>query len=168
MLIDNTYFQGSGLFNVPNIDRENPVEEGNYNQLTAFIKVYEPEICRRVIGKTLYDALITGLAAASPEQRWIDLRDKLIDSVNLKSPISNYVWFRMWQQGQRQSTTAGDVTLNSPGMTVDGNIQLSCLVWNEMAQMFADFKDWFILHESDYVEWTGELGSFDRLNIYGI
>lgn len=168
MLIDNTYFQGSGLFNVPNIDRGNPVEEGNYNQLTAFIKVYEPEICRRVIGKALYDALITGLAAASPEQRWIDLRDKLIDSVNLKSPVANYVWFRMWQQGQRQSTVAGDVTLNSPGMTVDGNIQLSCLVWNEMVQMFSDFTDWFILNESDYVEWTGELGSFDRLNIYGI
>ena len=65
MLIDNTYFQGSGLFNVPNIDRENPVEEGNYNQLTAFINVYEPEICRRVIGKTLYDALITDEIAAA-------------------------------------------------------------------------------------------------------
>lgn len=169
MLIDTTYFSGSGLFSVPNIDVSNPVEEGSYNQLTAFIRIYEPELCRDLFGKTFYDAFIAGLAVTpTPETRWTTLEAKLLDKINLCSPIANYVWCKLWQQSHRAATANGDVILSASGMQVDGNLELFTQVYNQMVTQLNDFTEWFVDNDATYPEWEGEFKIFAKINIFGI
>lgn len=169
MLIDNTYFGGTGLVNIPNVDPNIVTNEGNYAELMAYVKAYEPEICDLLIGETLYNALLAGLAETTPETRWTDLAAKLRDSVNLTSPIANYVWFKIWDKSHVQQTESGDIKL--PGAESSFNNNLAIQIWNQMVKWAVDFQTWFIQNESNYVEWDGQYYVFttqDRINNFGI
>lgn len=54
-------------YNIPNL-------EGN-NAFLPYVEEHEEEILISLLGKSLYDAFVAGLAEEYPEERWINLRD---------------------------------------------------------------------------------------------
>jgi len=155
-LIDISYFNGTGLFTVSNVDANIVTQEGNYSRLIACIKSYERELMYKLIGKTLYDALIVGLAVTpTPETRWTALANQLRNATELLSPIANYIYTRQWQREQRQHTESGDVVLSGTGLINDANIPEICQIWNQMVDWLIEFQNWFFQNESTYTEWDG-------------
>ena len=68
-LIDKTYFVADLL--IPNIATETDVSD----LMDLYIARYQKKILVDLLGQDLYLAFETGLAATSPEQKWLDLRD---------------------------------------------------------------------------------------------
>ncbi|HNX89501.1 MAG TPA: hypothetical protein PKH58_10490 [Paludibacteraceae bacterium] len=173
MLIDYTYFGGTGLFCVANVDPAIITNEGNYTKLVAFINAFEPEICEMLMTKALYDALIVGLAVTpTPEQRWIDLAAQLRNATAKTSPIANYVYFKLWSQSFQQSTQGGDVVITGSNLEPSANKEKAALIWNQAVRQFEDFQEWLSDHLDDYPEWDGEdvyyLNCDDKINVLGI
>lgn len=91
--------------------------------LNLHISRYEPRFFGELLGLDLYNAFKAGLAVvspATPEQRWIDLRDGkqyvdpagkqvvfegLGNSTTKVSPAANYIYY--WYQRGKASTTTG-------------------------------------------------------------
>lgn len=169
MLIDTSYFTGAGLFTVSNIDANIVTQEGNYYSLNACIKSFERELMYKLIGKTLYDAMIAGLAVTpTPEARWTTLAGQLRNSTELLSPIANYIYVRQWQREQRQHTESGDVVLSGNGLVNDTNLSDICQIWNQMVDWLIEFQTWFFQNESNYIEWDGTAyfwTKYDYMNI---
>lgn len=171
-LINTSYFDGTGLFTVSNVDPNIITQEGNYSRLVACIKGFERELMYKLIGKTLYDALVTGLAVTpTPETRWTTLAGQLRNSTELTSPIANFIYVRQWQREQRKHTESGDVVLSGTGLINDANTPEICQIWNQMVDWLVEFQTWFFQNESNYVEWDGTAYIWtknDYLNIIGI
>lgn len=171
-LITTSYFEGTGLFTVPNVDSNITTQEGNYTRLVACIKGFERELMYKLIGKTLYDSLIAGLAVTpTPEARWTTLADQLRNSTDLTSPIANFIYIRQWQMEQRQHTESGDVVLSGVGLTNDTNLEEICQINNQMVDWLIEFQTWFFQNESYYTEWDGTAYIWtknDYMNILGI
>lgn len=169
-LISTSYFDGTGLFTVSNVDQNITTNEGNYTRLIACIKGFERELMYKTIGKTLYDALIVGLTG-TPESKWTTLAAQLRNSTELLSPIANYIYVRQWQREQRQHTESGDVVLSGNGLINDANLPEICQIWNQMVNWLIDFQTWFFQNESNYTEWDGTAYIWtknDYMNILGI
>ena len=169
-LITTSYFDGTGLFTVSNVDPNITTQEGNYTRLVACIKGFERELMYKLIGKTLYDALIAGLSAQT-ETRWTTLAGQLRNSTELLSPIANYIYVRQWQREQRQHTESGDVVLSGTGIVNDTNLPDICQIWNQMVDWLVEFQDWFFQNESNYPEWDGTAyiwTKHDYMNILSI
>lgn len=66
--INASYFVGN--INIPNA-ADAPIS----SRITWFINKYEPEFLRLALGYELYAAFVAGIAAESPDQLWLDLRD---------------------------------------------------------------------------------------------
>ena len=156
MLVDYTYFQGKGIFYIPNIDPAFETGVGNYDQLNAFINTIEPEIMNKVIGKTLYDLLIAGLAVTTPDAKWTALKAKLVDATKKTSPIANYIYFRIAQTQQATRTDKGDVVMTGGNIAVTGNHQLLTSINNQMVDWIIEFQDWFNENLATYPEYDGE------------
>ena len=103
-LIDDSYFKGD--INVP--VSSNTTLAGPLNQA---ITDYEEEYLKRLLGYTLYAEFIAGLAADSPAQKWLDLRNGVEFSFDFNgntitnkwngfvnsdkiSPIAYYVYYK--------------------------------------------------------------------------
>lgn len=153
MLVNYTYFL-IGLCKVPGVTSGNtPTDEGNRAELESLISIYEPQIMDVVFGKTLYDAMIAGLAVESPESRWTILRDKLVNSTAKTSPIANYIAIKHSQLYQQISTRSGDKSIAPQGMVNEGNVVKIVELNNNMVYGFYDFIVWFLQNSDDYPEW---------------
>jgi len=75
-LIDSSYFV-TGEYEIANIVGAAEVVTTNVAKLTTFITKYEPEYIQALLGITLYDEFIAGLAVTpTPEAKWTDLKNK--------------------------------------------------------------------------------------------
>lgn len=171
MLINYTYFT-KGLTKISGISSQlNAANEAGRVELDAMILIYEPELMYKVIGQPLYDALIAGLAESSPLTKWVTLQGKLIDAATLRSPIANYVYFKIWQQSQKISTKSGDKVVSESGLIPDPDNQKAVALNNTMVDMLSTFEQWFVENSDDYSEWDGTLYHWtksDYINIYGL
>lgn len=153
MLINYTYFL-NGLCKVPGVTSGNtPTDEGNRAELESLIYIYEPQIMDVVFGKTLYDAMIAGLAVDLPESRWTTLKNKLVNSTAKTSPIANYIAIKYFQLSQQISTRSGDKSIAPQGMVNEGNVVKIVELNNNMVDWFNDFLLWFLKNSDDYPEW---------------
>jgi len=171
MLINYTYFQ-KGLTKISGIKSTNQAaDEGQRVELNAMIDIYEPELMYIVFGKPLYDAMITGLAQTNPLAKWTTLRDKLIDSTTLRSPIANYVYFKIWQQTQKISTKSGDKVVSDIGLVASPDMNKAVAINNTMVDLLSTFEQWFDDNTAAYTEWDGTLyhwSTFDYINIHDL
>ena len=91
-LIDSTYFLTGGVA-IPNLSGVGSVPTAVAENLNWYISTYEPKYLSLVLGETLYNAFIAGLAENPIASRWAALRDKLINSTDKTSMITGYVYF---------------------------------------------------------------------------
>ena len=91
-LLDSTYFLTGGVA-IPNLQGVGPATVATVENLNWYIATYEPKYLRLVLGETLYNAFIAGLAVVPIASKWTALRDKLRNATDKTSMITGYVYF---------------------------------------------------------------------------
>jgi len=162
-LIDRTYFIGE--INIPNTNQ--PAVQENIDYL---IKKREPELLTQLFGYEMYKAFTTGLAAPTPEQRWLDLRDGVdyTDTDGLsrrwmglvtkeaadpkQSLIANYVYYWFTRKEATQSSGVGEVVTKTENSKRVSPISKQVRAWNEMVNWIWELYDYLEAKEADYPE----------------
>jgi len=156
MLIDRTYFVGE--INIPNVD-----QSAIGSLVDLFIQKYEPAFLQAALGYDLYKAFTAGIASATPEQKWKDLRDGveytdqqgnltkwkgLITADPKESLIANNIYYWYSRNAHTQSTSMGEVksstenaNMVSPGLKMTRAFNATYEWLCEMAQYLDARKD---------------------------
>jgi hypothetical protein len=155
MLIDRTYFDGDLILTVSEPSQRAAVD--------AAIATYEDEFLRKLLGPSLYDAFIAGLASGTGTpfssqfsnqfgtgtvaQRWQWIRDGHtytyggrsytwpgLKNSKKQSPIANYTYWHYVKKNSRPTTQFGP----SKGKVENATVVSPALelkdVWNEMVE----------------------------------
>jgi hypothetical protein len=184
-LIDASYFIGE--INIPSTGAQDVAQ-----RLGLFIEQYEPQLLRDVLGYPLYKAFAAGLAAGSPDQRWVDLRDgkeypdysgytqrwdgiliKKSPTVLKQSMIANFVYWHWMRNQVSISTNIGEVAPASENSIVITPASKMVRAWNQMIDWICQMHEYLQINETTYPEWTQrnnyfQMRNYRKQNIIGI
>lgn len=162
MLIDSTYFVDK--LNIPNANTQHPVGNAIRIELDKFIRSFEPRFLEQLLGKSFYAEFLAGLKVQNnQEQRWVDLRNKLIDTNLNESPIANYVYF-FYASVKKElvfglKDDKGENSLNGAYTVVD--------IWNDMVdKSYAVYE--FLTENSETYPTFDNPFYFSKNNKFGI
>lgn len=160
MLIDATYFIGE--INIPNVDQPAVLENVN-----LFINKYEKKFLILLLGQSVYDDFINGLSENPIQNKWIDLRDKIINSEDKESPMANFVYYWYMRNFATTSTGIGETKPNAENASIVSGVDKQVRAWNEMSDWVWVNREWF----SDFYALNGFIyGGYypwDCHNYYG-
>lgn len=153
-----SYFTGELI--IPNLDGTNPASEAIQEILSESVAIYEPEFLRKLLGSTLADAFIVGMAASTPEAKWTALSAKIYVETTIgtgdnaktyyQSPAAGYVWTK-FVQSQLDTFTGNGITQptfeNSQATAVSRKM---IRVWNHMADQALVIWDWLTDNSTTY------------------
>jgi hypothetical protein len=186
MFLDRTYFTGELALPqlvasaAPAMDVASAAAQiAGEQTLQWFIAKYEPEFLRHLLGYSLYNAFIKGIAESEPLQVWSDLRDRIyMTSGNLKfSPAANYVYWFAMRQAVSQTAMSGEVR-HKPDFA--GNVSPArkmVTAWNDMVDGVAYVREWIFdywedIHaatgDDDTARWSWCRHEFKLVNEFGI
>jgi len=165
-LVDSSYFVGE--YEITNVIGTAAPVVINAAKLTQFIVKYEPEYLKALLGTTLYDEFIAGLAVLpTPDAKWTDLKNKLVDTTNKLSCIVPYVWNRYWTAEETKSSSLGQLLSKAENaQVVSGNAKL--VSWNDAMTQAAVIYDWLVENQSTYTTLEADQEFFYLTNILGI
>jgi hypothetical protein len=149
---------------------------------TVWINRYENEYLYKALGYGFARLFIDGIAAGSPAQRWLDLKngkEYTVNDVNykwegfsntiLKSPIANYV-YALYQKNN-SSTTFGQGE-GAPQMQNAQGVNASFKIhnaWADMLVMNEQLYHFLNNNTATYPEWElSEVECFGSLNPFNI
>jgi hypothetical protein len=155
-LIDKTYFIGE--INIP--DTGNPAVE---ERLNFFIAKYEEEFLKTVLGYSLYNAYVAGIAVDPPDVIWTDLRDGkeyivgdltykyrgFVNTSKKLSPIADYVYY-WWT---RSDTKAKPDDAQQQAAYYGQRNSSMIRAWNEMALWVQEMTHFLNNNALIYPEW---------------
>jgi hypothetical protein len=164
-LIDHTFFIGE--INIPGTTEDTIAE-----RIAFFIQSYEEKLLRDILGYPLWKAFNAGIAQASPDQKWIDIRDgkeytgldsylhkwdglviKKASTTLKKSLIANYVYW-MWQKDNvSQTVTIGEVSTKAENSTVITPKFKMIAAWNQMVDWICELHCFLNANLATYPEW---------------
>lgn len=150
MLIDQSFFVGE-IF-VPNLTGVGPIPAGNVEELTRFIVKYEPEYLDEVLGLGLSEAFQAGIIAASPEQRWVDLKSKLVNTTRKESAIAGYVYYHFYRDRLSTSSGLGEIDSTAENGNVVLNTDKMARAYNDAVRKGRAAFEWVQLNASTYPE----------------
>jgi hypothetical protein len=179
MLIDKSYFKGD--ISLP-VNKKSDVKQlgvgaliqsvGEAN-LADYIIKFEAEYLIRLLGETLYENFMAGIAVESPLQIWIDMKEALThESTTKLSPIAYYVYCFIMEEGQTTSTIKGE-----KGVKADRTVSVSAAkkvvnAWVWMVRYSGRFYNWLYEHWDSYKEYAGDgrmrVYNFGLINEFGI
>lgn len=144
--IDNTYFFGE-------LSLAYPDTPAGITNLQLLIDSREDELLLRLLGYALYKAYKAGIAAGSPDQRWLDIRDgkeytnqsgvltkwpglHFTVGTSKKSLIANYVYWHY--QNDNYTFTTGS-SEKKTDLAINANPEIKMIrAWNEMVNWNTD------------------------------
>lgn len=150
MLINQTYFVGEIL--VPNLTGVGPIPAGNVEELNRFISKYEPEFLDEVLGHDLSTAFQTGISAATPEQRWVDLKIRLLNETHKLSPIAGYVYYHYFRDRLSTSSGLGEVESTAENANVVLNTDKMARAYNDAVRKGKAVFEYVQANASTYPE----------------
>lgn len=141
-LIDITYFIGE-----INIAGTNRAEVSDI--VTHLIDKYEVIFLRDVLGIKLYNEYVTGIAAGSPAQKWLDIRDgkefqigetfyrwrgfkEGSTTLTRKSIIANFVYYWYTRDAVSFQTPASEASAKTENSNIVSPAVKQSRAWNEM------------------------------------
>ncbi|KAF0193983.1 MAG: hypothetical protein FD166_3609 [Bacteroidetes bacterium] len=167
MLIDQSYFVGEIL--VPNLTGVGPIPAGNVEELTRFITKYEPDYLDEVLGPGLSEAFQAGISAATPDQRWIDLKSKLVNDTRKESPIAGYVYYHFYRDRLSTSSGLGEIESSAENASVVLNTDKMARAYNDAVRKGRAVFKWVLENASTYTELDpSHLYKLSPVNIFGI
>lgn len=167
MLINSQYFTGEVF--IPNLTGAGVVVTGNIDEVERFIIKYEKLYLLYVLGKDLYEAFITGLAANPVAQKWTDLKAQLIDETAKLSPIAGYVYYHYSRHRLSTSAALGEVEQAAENATNVLNTDKMMRAYNQAVRDGKTIYDWLVEHASTYTEFDiNQAYPLSVINNYGI
>lgn len=187
MFLDGTYFQGN--LTLPQYGRQpKSAVKGEIGALLTqtvgeqtlewFIARYEGEFLVKLLGLPLYEAWIGGLAAESPAQIWLDLKDRIfrtVGGINL-SPAANYVYWFAMEQAVSDTTMTGEKKQKGTFSDNVSPARKMVSAWNGMVGAVGLIREWIYIHREeiaaamsgcvDFREWCS--GEFFPVNEWSI
>ena len=151
-LIDSTYFKG--MLQLPNLTGTGVVTDAAIENLNWYIATYEPKYLRLVLGETLYNAMIAGLAANPIDARWTALKNKLIDSTNKLSCITGYVFYHAERGRFTSSVQGGQAKAKGTNSEIVTNTQPMRTAYDESIISGAELRIWLSDNSATYPEFT--------------
>lgn len=118
--------------------------------LLVFIKKYQKQFLKLMLGKSLYAAFDAGLAVGSPDQKWLDMKAQLVDEDDLTSPIAQYVYYWYQQDNTTQTVGIGQMKPESLNGYIVANTAKNVKAWNDMVKVNRAFSQWLYDHSEDY------------------
>lgn len=163
MYLDYTYFQGP--LNIPALQNRRGVgavlQSVSEKSLEWYLVKYEEEFLNQLLGKTLCAEMVEGVKAG--DERMIALRDRIYKVGDISySPAANYVYFKVMQDYQTQTSLNGEVRGTQTHSNIVPAYDKLVRVWNDMVSMCRDIHDWMI--EEGY----GHHNCFMTINKFGI
>lgn len=170
--IDSTYFFG-------NTHIPQGSATGVAGSLQLLIDSKEPELLEMLFGYELYKAYTTGIAAGSPDAKWISLRDgkeytnrqgyltkwkglKFTLGTSKKSLIANYVYCEWMSQNATASTGTGEKVPNNQNAENSTPAQKIVTAWNEMVKWNLELFEYLLSNQTDYPEFLNYYGRVPR------
>lgn len=167
MLIDQSFFVGEIL--VPNLTGAGPIPAGNIEELNRFIGKYEPEYLDEVLGQSLSAAFQEGVVASSPEQRWVDLKNRLVNETTKLSPIAGYVYYHYFRDRLSTSSGLGEIEAVAENANVVLNTDKMSRAYNDAVRKGRAVFSWVILNAETYPEFDLEHEyTLSPVNTFGI
>jgi hypothetical protein len=146
-LIDSTYFVDEILI----AGLENTVDSTG-SKLSSFITKYEARFLKELLGKDLYNAFITGLEEDPIQQKWLDLKNELVNDTTKESPIANYVYYYYSRNKATETVGFGEIQPNTENGIMANAVQKQTRAWNEMVDWNKQVIDFINDNISDYPE----------------
>lgn len=156
-LIDSTYFFGELSISQPTAT------------LQMLIDTKEPELLTKLFGYPLYKEYAAGIAAGTPDQKWLDLRDgveytsesgvltkwpglRFTLGTAKKSLIANYVYWFYLADNITFTTASGQKKSDLPVNA--GPDAKMVRAWNEMVNWNFQLNDFLLKNIVDYPEYS--------------
>lgn len=163
--IDITYF-----FDQLNIaDKDN-----NSDSILRFVNEHEPFLLEELMGYELYKNYKAGIAAGSPDAKWLAIRDgkeytassKLVkwkglkftegaagDTQAKKSLIANYVYCKWLENNRTVTASSGEKVANVSSIATNTNSKSKIIrAWNQMVDWNKSLVDFLYFNSADYPE----------------
>ena len=164
-LIDYTYF-ATGLTVIPVNDVDGDVGAAQIAYINQLIDKAQPEILREIMGDDLYDEFMTEIAKAVHDSKWDDLKAEIVDTDNLTSFLTYFVYFEHKRQSATVPTEHGEYFVQAQNMQRCIDYTKICSLWNEGARLANEFAEW-LLDEKDTYSITS-VNEIDTINEFGI
>jgi hypothetical protein len=163
MLIDKSYFKGDISLPVNKRSDVRQVGVGALIQsigesaLADYIVKFETEYLSLLLGETLYENFMAGLAAESPLQIWIDMKEALThESTTRLSPIAYYVYCFLTEGEQTVTTIKGEKEVKADRTVSVSPVKKVVNAWHWMVRYSARFYGWLYEHWDSYREYAGD------------
>lgn len=167
MLIDQSFFVGEIL--VPNLTGAGLIPAGNVEELNRFISKYEPEFLDEVLGQSLSAAFQAGVSEATPEQRWVDLKNRLVNETTKLSPIAGYVYYHYFRDRLSTSSGLGEIEAVGENANVVLNTDKMSRAYNDAVRKGRAVFSWVIQNAETYPEFDLEHEyTLSPVNTFGI
>lgn len=136
-LIDLSYFH-SNLW-IPNNDHPD-----SYELFKSTRTWYEKRFLNMLLGEDLKARLLNELIKPNPHEKFVEMKNLLVNEQEKTSPIANYVyWFYINRLLRECSENGGILDLYSKKELLNIKVNAAS-VWNQMADWVIDTRDWFI------------------------
>lgn len=150
-LIDKSYFTK----NLHIGDLSN-VLDGTPTMLDAYITRYEKEYLIKLLGLELYNEFVSGLEEDPVPQKWIDLKNEIVDETFKVSPIANYVYCKWQDQNYTKNVGIGQVKNKAENAIVVRPYDMQVKAWNEMVDMNLNIGEYLWVNQDfNYTKWFG-------------
>lgn len=131
-----------------------PVDEKVRDELNAYIDRFEPKILSELLGYELYKEFKAGIEAATPEQKWINLRDgadyrdscdvlSLFDGLKVASVA--HIYYKFTKENQEFASEVGIKRIasqNSEGADPSRKQSIAINLASEINEQCKGFIEW--------------------------
>lgn len=169
--VNSDYFFGSLI--IPNLQQPNDGMSGllgklKQTDLNKLIAKYEVIFLQKILGFTLYNEFLEGISQPIPLQKWVDLKDLLVNLETKTSPLANYVWWIWARQSLSETTDFGQKIAKSENSMAASPIPKMVFVWNEMVDLLNPVSS--VLFTDDYNAdiWEIDQDLYTKQNVFGL
>lgn len=133
-VIDYTFFiRGLSVAQLSQIEvREN---------LDLYINLYGLEFLEILLGESLAKEFLIGLALPAPEQKFLDLKEVLVNDSLKVSPVANYVYVKLLEDEITQNSGIGVVRSEGENSYNENPTVKIVTAWNIMAEKVCPMHD---------------------------
>ena len=105
----------------------------------------------RLLGLSLYEAWIEGLAAPEPAQIWLDLKGRIFKTTAgaSLSPAANYVYFHGMGLSASQTMMTGEKRQKGSFSDNVSVVRKQVTAWNDMIDAVSHIREWVFVHRKD-------------------
>lgn len=148
-LIDKSYFTKE-----LHIGDLSNTRDGTPDMLDAYIERYEKEYLTKLLGLELYNEFMAGLEEEPVPQKWVDLKNEIVDETFKVSPIANYVYCKWQNQNYTKNVGIGQVKNKAENAIVVRPYDMQVMAWNDMVDECRKVVRFIHFHEGDYPDYS--------------